>query len=61
MGTAADSYLWAHGYQSGSIRFIQQMYETANGMDVFVAELAAEGVPIAEGRYIFSLIHTRNV
>lgn len=58
LGPAADDYLWAHGYQQGSIQLIQRMYERATRMDGFVAELAREGVPITEGRYIFSLINT---
>ena len=53
---AANQYLWAHGYQAGSIQLIQSMYERANDADSFANELAVSGVPIAEGRYIFSLI-----
>lgn len=56
LNPAANNYLWAHGYQPGSIRLIQDMYERARDMSAFVNDLAHAGVPIAEGRYIFSLI-----
>jgi hypothetical protein len=56
LGPAANLYLWAHGYQPGSIRLIQEKYERAESMASFVDELADAGIPIAEGRYIFSLI-----
>lgn len=60
LGVRANNYLWAHGYQPGSIRLIQRAYESANGIDDFTTELGDAGVPIAEGRYIFSLIDTSN-
>jgi len=56
LGTYADNYLWAHGYQPGSVHLIQQAYERASGVDDFANELASSGVPVAEGQYIFSLI-----
>lgn len=59
LSPAADYYLWAHGYQPGSIRLIQDMYERAENMDCFIDELAKAGVPVAEGQYIFTLIHGR--
>ena len=57
LGPAADNYLWAHGYQPGSIQLIQRSYERATDMESFVNQLADAGVPIAEGHYVFSLIH----
>ena len=56
LGPAANLYLWAHGYQPGSIRLIQEKYERAGSMASFVNELADADIPIAEGWYIFSLI-----
>lgn len=56
LNPAANRYLWAHGYQPGSIRLIQDMYERAMDVTSFVDELASAGIPIAEGEYIFSLI-----
>jgi len=53
---ATNTYLWTHGYQPGSIRLIQEMYERAPDVDSFVDELADAGIPIAEGNYIASLI-----
>ena len=57
LGPAVNHYLWAHGYQPGSIRLIQDIYERADDVDSFVDQLADAGVPIAEGRYISSLIN----
>ena len=56
LSPAANHSLWAHGYQPGSIRLIQGMYKGAEDMSTFVNELANTSIPIAEGRYIFSLI-----
>jgi len=57
LSPATNHYLWAHGYKPGSIRLIQGMYEGAEDMTTFVGELANAGIPIAEGQYIYSLIH----
>jgi len=57
LNPAVGRYLWAHGYQPGSIRLIQNMYERANDMDSFVDELADAGIPVTEGQYIFTLIN----
>jgi len=61
LGAAADEYLWAHGYEPGSVRVIQRLYERARGMNEFVDELAAAGVSITEARYIFNLIHDTEI
>jgi hypothetical protein len=57
LGTAADDYLWAHGYQPGSVRLIREMYERAAGMSDFVDALTVAGLAMTEARYIFSLIN----
>lgn len=56
MGARADDYLSAHGYRPGSIQLIQKAYEEADNVDDFAAKLSDEGVVIAEGRYIYTLI-----
>ena len=56
LNPAINHYLWAHGYQPGSIQLIQEIYERARDMSAFVDDLAGAGIPIAEGRYIYSLI-----
>jgi hypothetical protein len=48
LGTAADEYLWAHGYQPGSVRLIREMYERATEMSNFVDELTAAGLAVTE-------------
>ena len=60
LGPAADDYLWAHGYQRGSVRLIREVYEKSGGMNDFVDELAGAGLAITEARYIFSLIDKHN-
>lgn len=56
LGVAADDYLWAHGYQQGSVNLIKRIYERTGRMDTFADQLSMEGVPVAEARYIYSLI-----
>lgn len=60
LGCTADDYLWAHGYEPGSIRIIQQEYERADEVNDFVDNLAAAGMAVTEARYLYALIHDRN-
>ena len=50
MGTCADQYFSAHGYQPGTVRLIQKVYEEAGDMNAFVNHLSGQGVPITEAQ-----------
>jgi hypothetical protein len=57
MGARADEYFSAHGYRPGTVQLIQTVYEDADDMDAFVAQLSRQGVAITEAQYMYSLIH----
>ena len=56
MGMRADQYFLAHGYQPGTVRLIQKVYEEAGDMNAFVNHLSGQGVPITEAQYMYSII-----
>ena len=60
LNTAANDYLWVHGYQEGTIHLIQQIYEMSTSVTYFSEKLAASGgISIAEAEYIYDLIRGR--
>ena len=60
LNAATNEYLWAHGYQGGTIRLIQQIYEGSETVVSFMERLTASGgISIAEAQYIHSLIESR--
>ena len=56
LGRAADEYLHAHGYLSGTICLIQKYFEETLTKDDFVNTIAQNGIPVAEAEYLHSLI-----
>lgn len=57
---AARYYLWAHGYQPGTISLIQEVYERAESQENFSHELYDNGgIPVAQGEFIYWLIRGR--
>jgi hypothetical protein len=56
LGRGADYYLDSHGYTLDAICNIARIYQMSSSITDFAGQLAAEGMPLLEAEYLFSII-----
>ena len=56
LGSAVDEYLWAQGFEQGSVDIIRSTYERSPNRRGFIKHLSGAGMVAAEAEYLHKII-----